>query len=526
MGLLDGMMDPESMATLQLAGGLLSPGSFGQGLSRGLTNYQATLTNAQDMAAKKQDMALQAAKLLSLQRNQDIVNGVLSRWNSPQGTDDQSFQFRAGQQALAMNQSAGLPAGPLASGAQPDQMPATTQPTIKQNGFPLSFRDVTALKMVGGPDLLKEWQIGNEGIEQKAGSFYKDPMTGQTRYVPDPTKGINFDPNTGRASVIPGASQAQADLAGATSGATEAAKAKYNFVDAYDPVTQRPIKVRADIVANSPGSSAPSAWIGSQPSNSDPLIGAVIQTESGGNQSAVSPKGAAGRMQLMPTTAHGLGVNASDPLENVAGGVSYLNQLRKKYGDDRTALVAYNWGPGNTDLWLKSGGDPAKLPPETRNYVSTVMQRAGTSTPPQTSMPAGALPAGPSADDAAGQAANKQFRVDLLTKAHASNADVLSKLQDTVRNEAELMNRNAQLVPLLDKFQTGGFSPESRIAFANSLQTSNLIPDSLKTKLDTWVANGDPTTGKGTRVKFEERSGRKHRIAIGSGTDLGVTGKA
>ena len=36
----------------------------------------------------------------------------------------------------------------------------------------------------------------------------------------------------------------------------------------------------------------------------------------------------------------------------------------------------------------------------------------------------------------------------------------------------------------------------------------------------------DPTTGKGTRVKFEERNGKKHRIAIGSKTDLGVTGKA
>src|SRR2546427_6933899 len=35
----------------------------------------------------------------------------------------------------------------------------------------------------------------------------------------------------------------------------------------------------------------------------------------------------------------------------------------------------------------------------------------------------------------------------------------------------------------------------------------------------------DPTTGKGTRVKFEERDGRKHRIAVKSGTDLGVTGK-
>jgi large subunit ribosomal protein L24 len=35
----------------------------------------------------------------------------------------------------------------------------------------------------------------------------------------------------------------------------------------------------------------------------------------------------------------------------------------------------------------------------------------------------------------------------------------------------------------------------------------------------------DPTTGKGTRVRFEERNGRKHRIAVRSGADLGPTGK-
>ena len=35
----------------------------------------------------------------------------------------------------------------------------------------------------------------------------------------------------------------------------------------------------------------------------------------------------------------------------------------------------------------------------------------------------------------------------------------------------------------------------------------------------------DPTTGKGTRVKFEVRNGVKHRIAVASGTDLGRTGK-
>ncbi|MGB7156633.1 MAG: 50S ribosomal protein L24 [Tepidisphaeraceae bacterium] len=35
----------------------------------------------------------------------------------------------------------------------------------------------------------------------------------------------------------------------------------------------------------------------------------------------------------------------------------------------------------------------------------------------------------------------------------------------------------------------------------------------------------DPTSGKGTRVRFEERDGQKHRVAVKSGTDLGVTRK-
>ena len=35
----------------------------------------------------------------------------------------------------------------------------------------------------------------------------------------------------------------------------------------------------------------------------------------------------------------------------------------------------------------------------------------------------------------------------------------------------------------------------------------------------------DPTTGKGTRVRAEMKDGVKHRVAVGSGTDLGRTGK-
>jgi len=35
----------------------------------------------------------------------------------------------------------------------------------------------------------------------------------------------------------------------------------------------------------------------------------------------------------------------------------------------------------------------------------------------------------------------------------------------------------------------------------------------------------DPATGKGSRVKFEQREGKKHRVAIKSGTSLGVVTK-
>lgn len=67
MGLLDSI-DPGSLATYQLAAGLLTPGSFGQGLGRGLTNYQQTLAQAQEMKAKQQAMDLQNVQLQQQQR--------------------------------------------------------------------------------------------------------------------------------------------------------------------------------------------------------------------------------------------------------------------------------------------------------------------------------------------------------------------------------------------------------------------------------------------------------------------------
>jgi len=101
------------------------------------------------------------------------------------------------------------------------------------------------------------------------------------------------------------------------------------------------------------------------------LAEAVMAQESGGRPNAVSPVGATGLMQLMPGTAKELGVDPSDPVQNVDGGVRYLKQQIDKFGVPG-GLAAYNAGPGRVQ---KVGNRFDALPEETRNYVPSVMNR-------------------------------------------------------------------------------------------------------------------------------------------------------
>ena len=73
------------------------------------------------------------------------------------------------------------------------------------------------------------------------------------------------------------------------------------------------------------------------------FVRAIVEQESGWRRCPVSPKGAAGLMQLMPQTATRLGVrDRCNISENVSGGVRYLAWLIRKFsGDLRLAAAAY-----------------------------------------------------------------------------------------------------------------------------------------------------------------------------------------
>ena len=100
------------------------------------------------------------------------------------------------------------------------------------------------------------------------------------------------------------------------------------------------------------------------------LVLAVIGIESAGQSDAVSHAGAVGLMQLIPATAERFGVSDStDPVQNIKGGVAYLDWLLKEFDNDPVmVLAAYNAGEGAVQ---KNGGVPPYA--ETRDYVPKVL---------------------------------------------------------------------------------------------------------------------------------------------------------
>jgi soluble lytic murein transglycosylase-like protein len=121
-------------------------------------------------------------------------------------------------------------------------------------------------------------------------------------------------------------------------------------------------------------------------------MAAVVLVESGGQSTALSPKGARGLWQFMPDTArrYGLVVTASlderlDPYKSTHAAARYLRDLYSQFGNWPLALAAYNAGEDTVQRAMKRSSTRdfssiarmGILPLETRSYVPAVLNAIG-----------------------------------------------------------------------------------------------------------------------------------------------------
>lgn len=192
---------------------------------RGLGDVMAQQDQAKKDALQQQYIQSQIAenqtqnKLREQQmaKQNELQNFIAQKFG---GAADQQ-RFNAGQTALTAGAALG-DVGPTVTNAQRQASVVSQQP---QAGFPLSFNDVVALKIKGGPDLMKEFQASQEGFKQEAGNYYINPANGQLTYRPKLDNGMTMQGDT----VVPanGYAQANANIKGAEAGAVEAAKYPY-----------------------------------------------------------------------------------------------------------------------------------------------------------------------------------------------------------------------------------------------------------------------------------------------------------
>ena len=107
------------------------------------------------------------------------------------------------------------------------------------------------------------------------------------------------------------------------------------------------------------------------------LAHAMMLNESGGDPRAVSPAGAVGLLQVMPSTGQEMGYDITDPPQNIAAGLKYLRKQLDTFGDMGRALIAYNAGPGRVDNPPLESLRYARLVQQSAANLKRVMQGEG-----------------------------------------------------------------------------------------------------------------------------------------------------
>lgn len=218
-GLFDLLQMPDAQLGLQLlaAGGYSpTPVSAGQRIAGALQNFQQqqVSTAQQQLALQKATQEMQLSRLLA---SRFAGGGAPAAGGGGGGGVATVPMGGALSGAPGAGAGAGGGAGVAASSGGAG------------GAYPLSLNDIglmTAMGMKGADNLFNQYKYATDGVQQVAGNYYKDPMTGAVRYLPKIDNGMQLNPD-GSVTPVRGYLDSNAAIKGAEAAATEGAKFPY-----------------------------------------------------------------------------------------------------------------------------------------------------------------------------------------------------------------------------------------------------------------------------------------------------------
>ncbi|HRE18890.1 MAG TPA: lytic transglycosylase domain-containing protein, partial [Rhodocyclaceae bacterium] len=171
---------------------------------------------------------------------------------------------------------------------------------------------------------------------------------------------------------------------------------------------------------------------------------------------AVSPAGAVGAYQFMPKTAAQFGIDPRDERQSRIAAGKYLSQLQDQFGGDRNlALLAYNWGPGNVDAWMRTGkgAKGQEMPPQAQQYADRVNRALDMAAAPQPSFLARMGDAAATAISGTAQAAESPRRAPTITWDDAPGAS--QPAPTSLRDRSTLKINPTAAIGIDTTFDTG-----------------------------------------------------------------------
>lgn len=267
MGLLgDSWDDPKTQATLQLAAGLLSGGSFGDALGKGLGGYSEALQSAERMKYLKQQMEGQGEEN-RLRKAQ--VEKALKDQAKQQQIEDLAQQFyrpgaSAESNALGAAAAAGGGAGPTRMAA--DLMPASqaTPGGFDMAGYMQALMKVDPMKAV---ELMQNVKKANE-LQLKPGEQVIDRSTGKVMFGSPETPNLTYHPGDGyNPPVMVDSKRGFVPIQGAAGALPGAAPIQPGGASAVQPAAQPTVDPRAP-------------WTGMPPKQADEFRKSVYKDES------------------------------------------------------------------------------------------------------------------------------------------------------------------------------------------------------------------------------------------------------